>query len=122
VGYLPGGIQSLGISINNAGQAVGVSSNGVADPYAPIFLGFQNRTFFWERGEMIDIGTFGGPDATPGGGCDLQRPGTIVGSSYTSFTPNPNTGVPTQDPFLWDNGLMIDFGNLGRDHKRRTMR
>lgn len=113
LGYLPGGTETVGISINNAGQGVGFGFNGVADPLAPIPVGFQNRTFLWERGQMIDIGTLGGPDALPGGGCDLQRPGTIVGSSYTSYTPNTNTGVPTQDPFLWDDGVMIDLGNLG---------
>jgi probable HAF family extracellular repeat protein len=113
LGYLPGGTESLGISINNAGQAVNIGFNGVADPYAMIPVGFQNRTFLWDRGQIIDIGTLGGPDALPSAGCDLQRPNTIAGESYTSFTPNPNTGVPTQDPFLWDNGVMIDLGNLG---------
>jgi probable HAF family extracellular repeat protein len=62
---------------------------------------------------MFDIGTLGGPDALPGNACDLQRPNTIVGVSYTSYTPDPNTAVPTQNPFLWDNGVMIDLGNLG---------
>ena len=73
----------------------------------------QTRTFVWERGELKDIGTLGGPDAVPGPGCDNQRPGVVVGSSYTSYTPNDTTGVPTIDPFLWDNGDMIDLGNLG---------
>jgi len=113
LGYLPGGTESIGVSLNNAGQAVGFGFNAVTDPFAPIPVGFQNRTFLWERGQMIDIGTLGGPDSLPGGGCDLQRPSVIVGASYTSDTPNLNTGVPTQDPFLWHNGSMIDLGNLG---------
>jgi probable HAF family extracellular repeat protein len=113
LGYLPGGTESIGVSINSAGQAVGFGFNGVADPYAPIPAGFQNRTFIWYRGEMTDIGTLGGPDALPGGGCDLQRPNIVVGASYTSYTPNQNTGVPTWDPFLWTRGVMIDLGNLG---------
>ena len=60
-----------------------------------------------------DIGTLGGPDAGPGAGCDNQREGLIVGGSYSSFTPNPTTGIPTLDPFLWKDGEMVDLGNLG---------
>ena len=111
LGVVPGGSDSIGTSINNAGQAVGISNNGVADPFSP--FGVQLRTFLWEEGELRDIGTLGGPDAAPGPGCNNQRPGVIVGWSYTSFTPNETTGIPTQDPFLWDNGKMRDLGNLG---------
>jgi probable HAF family extracellular repeat protein len=111
LGVVPCGSDSIGTSINNAGQAVGISNNGVADPFSP--FGEQVRTFLWEKGELRDIGTLGGPDAFPGPGCNNQRPGVIVGFSYTSFTPNETTGMPTQDPFLWDNGQMLDLGNLG---------
>ena len=112
---LPGGSFSLGTIVNDGGQVVGFSDNGVPDPFAGFFFPTdrQVRTFVWEHGNMEDIGTLGGPDATPGPGCNNPRPGVIVGSSYTSFTPNPATGVPTADPFLWDNGTMTDLGNLG---------
>jgi probable HAF family extracellular repeat protein len=111
LGVVPGGSDSIGISVNNSGQAVGLSNNGVVDPFSP--FGVQVRTFLWEEGGLRDIGTLGGPDAFAGPGCNNQRPGVIVGSSYTSFTPNKTTGVPTQDPFLWENGKMKDLGNLG---------
>jgi probable HAF family extracellular repeat protein len=40
--------------------------------------------------------------------------GQIVGLSYTSDTPDPaNNGFPGFDPFLWQNGHMIDLGTLG---------
>jgi probable HAF family extracellular repeat protein len=108
-----GGNTSLGFSINNAGQVVGFSNNGVPDPFAMFATGTQVRTFLWEGGELEDIGPLGGPDASPGAGCNNQRPGVIVGTSYTSYTPNPSSGIPTQDPFLWVNGTMTDLGNLG---------
>src|SRR3954467_3838407 len=76
----------------------------------------QMRTFVWQRGEIQDIGTLGGPDAAPGPGCNNQRSGVIVGASYTSFTPNAASGVPTIHPFLWDNGTMTDLGSLGGTH------
>ena len=113
LGVVPGGSGSIAISVNNSGQVVGISDNGVADPFSLFGLGVQMRTFFWHNGKLEDIGTLGGPDALPGPGCDNQRPGTVVGVSYTSFTPNASSGIPTQDPFLWDNGKMIDLGNLG---------
>lgn len=113
LGVVPGGSESIGISVNNAGQAVGISDNGVPDPYSMFGWGVQMRTFVWQRGELQDIGTLGGPDSLPGPGCNNQLPGVIVGTSYTSFVPNDVTGVPTQDPFLWKGGEMIDLGNLG---------
>lgn len=113
LGVVPGGSESAGTTVNNAGQAVGISDNGVPDPFSLLGLGVQIRTFLWEQGELRDIGTLGGPDAAPGPGCNNQRPGVIVGTSYTSFTPSETTGIPTQDPFLWHNGKMWDLGNLG---------
>jgi len=113
IGTLPGGNTSIGLSINNAGQVVGFGNNDIPDPFALFLSATQIRTFLWQEGKFQDIGTLGGPDATPNPGCDNQRPGVIVGGSYTSFIPNPSSGIPTVDPFLWDNGTMIDLGNLG---------
>ncbi len=108
-----GGNNGLGIYINDEGQVVGISDNGVPDPFSLFGIGVQMRTFLWEDGVIQDIGTLGGPDALPGAGCNNQRKGLIVGTSYTGFTPNDTTGMPTLDPFLWRNGTMIDLGTLG---------
>jgi probable HAF family extracellular repeat protein len=113
IGTLPGGTTSIGISVNNAGQVVAFGNNDIPDPFAIFPSATQMRTFVWQDGQVQDIGTLGGPDAAPGPGCDNQRPGVIVGASYVSFTPNPASGIPTLDPFLWDNGKMTDLGTLG---------
>src|ERR1700730_10293060 len=107
------GALSLGIYINNAAQIVGISDSTVPDPFSLFLLGVQMRTFLWDDGKLEDIGTLGGPDASPGAGCNNQRESLIVGQSYTNFTANPSTGMPTLDPFLWKHGKMIDLGTLG---------
>ena len=113
IGTLPGGNTSIPLFINNAGQVVAFGNNDIPDPFAIFPSATQMRTFVWEDGLVQDIGTLGGPDAAPGPGCDNQRPGVIVGASYISFTPNPSSGIPILDPFLWDNGSMTDLGTLG---------
>lgn len=32
--------------------------------------------------------------------------------SHTGYTPSPDTGLPTLDPFLWENGTMQHLGSL----------
>lgn len=59
---------------------------------------------------MQDLGTLSGPDAQVEA---MSERGQIVGTSYTSSTPNPGSGIPTIDPFLWENGSMVDIGTLG---------
>jgi len=106
-----GGADSNAIEVNNHGQVVGFSTNSIPDPFDPFGLATQLRTFIWEKGVMKDLGSLGGPDAAPGG--ILNERGQVVGSSYINFVPNPASGVPTADPFLWEDGHMIDLGSFG---------
>jgi probable HAF family extracellular repeat protein len=112
-----GGNQNAALRTNNNGQIVGWSLNSVPDPYSPIDLvlfssnGTQTRAVVWQDGQMQDLGTLGtGNDAIAG---LINEHGQIAGISYTTATANPATGIPTQDPFFWEKGEMVDIGSLG---------
>ena len=125
LGTLQGGYESFGAwAINNQGQAVGLATNGVPDPYSFFYgiLGFsggtQSRAFLWDKQKgMQDLGTLGGPDAWA---ALVNEKGQIAGISYTSFTANANNGpctgpnAPGIDPFFWDRSTgMVDIGSFG---------
>jgi probable HAF family extracellular repeat protein len=107
-----GGYQNGAGAMNDGGQIVGESTNTIPDPFSP--LGFleptQTRAFLWQNGHMQDIGTLGGGDAQA---FAINDSGQILGTSYTNAIPNSSTGVPTWDPFVWQNGKMRDLGSLG---------
>jgi probable HAF family extracellular repeat protein len=107
LGTLEGGHESIAFAVNSRGQVAGAALNA---------LGHQ-RPFLWENGVMHDLGTLGGPDAgvvgSFKGNVEMNERSQVVACSDTNSTINPVTGSPTIDPFLWENGAMIDLGTLG---------
>jgi len=105
-----GGSFSFPNAMNNREEVIGLALNRVSDPYSYVGLGTETHGFIWRDGYIEDLGTLGGPDSW---GAAINERTQIVGWSYTNSTPNPVTGVPTQDPFLWQDGRMNDLGTLG---------
>jgi probable HAF family extracellular repeat protein len=117
LGALAEGWSSAATWINNTGEVVGISQNGITD----LAIGFpEERAVLWRDSQMVDLGTLGGNQSIA---LSINNHGQIAGLALNS-TPDPFSiydylfygspnGTQTR-AVLWDrNGNMQDLGTLG---------
>jgi probable HAF family extracellular repeat protein len=92
----PGDADGTALSINDRGQAVGVSTDCNASP--TIF-----HAVIWQNGTVIDLGNFGGTLNNVAQG--INNRGQVVG--YSDLP-----GDTSSHAFLWRNGVMTDLGTI----------
>jgi len=102
-----GRIVSLGTLDGLSSDALSISDNEQVTGWSQAADGAETHAFLWARGKMHDLGTLGGPVSF---GLDVNDRGQVVGFSYVDSVINPSTGQPTQHPFFWDRGHMVDIG------------
>src|SRR5437016_2223112 len=110
LGTLPGGSSSFALWINDGGQTVGHSQNGLIDPLtgAPASI-----AVLWKsNGEIINLGTLGGNQSLAVALNDRSQ--AVGGAANTIPDSFSLGGFGTQSrAFLWENGVMRDLGTLG---------
>lgn len=85
---------NIAYDINDAGQAVGASSNSTIR---------QVHATLWSNGEVINLGTLGGNQGTA---VAINNKGQVVGIDTTTG----NGGVT--HAFIWEDGKMADLNSL----------
>jgi probable HAF family extracellular repeat protein len=95
LGTLSGFTQSVGRSVNDAGQVVGYASS--------LLAGSPSQAFLYSGGTMTGLGTLGGRDSFAFG---INNAGQITGESLI-------TGNTGSHAFLYSNGVLQDLGTFG---------
>jgi probable HAF family extracellular repeat protein len=117
---LPGGNNGSANTINSRGEVAGFAENSTRDRTCPAFdpakgqyQKFQFKPVIWPNGKIHELPTFrGDPDGIALG---INDNGQIVGASGSCapFNPALQIYLNPKHALLWQNGTVIDLGNLG---------
>lgn len=106
---LPGFAESTGFAVNESGQVAGFSGLHNSDRHAFVFTD-ANANLAVDDGEMIDLGTFGGPASS---GQDINNLGEVVGYALTDTETYPDAWLThVTRGFWWADGVMTNLGSL----------
>ncbi|MFS8120075.1 MAG: hypothetical protein ACMG55_16540, partial [Microcoleus sp.] len=94
LGTLPGDNNSTAYDINDAGQAVGASSNSTLK---------QSHATLWSNGEVTNLGTLGGNMSAA---IAINNKGQVAGFDTVTGNGGLNHG------FIWEDGQMADLNSL----------
>jgi probable HAF family extracellular repeat protein len=108
---LPGGHNSFATGADNIGQVVGWAENGVHDPTCVAPQVLQFRPVIWGPGteQIRDLPLIAGD--TSGAATAINNRGQIVGIS--GICDQAVGRYSAKHAVLWDNGGVVDIGNLG---------
>jgi len=102
-----GGANSRGNGLNAKGHVVGESELGATagtPSVMPVGQAPPTVTFLWKDGQMINVGTLGGPTSRA---ASINDSDEIAGEA--------DTADGNRHAFLWQNGKVTDLGTLGGD-------
>jgi probable HAF family extracellular repeat protein len=112
---LAGGYDSYAAGVNNRGQVVGWAEDGVLDPTcnnappASQFLQFEAVIWGPKLTEMTQLPPFpGDPDSAA---TAINDRGQVIGIS--GLCSNAVGGASAEHALLWENGKLINLGNIG---------
>ena len=120
LGTLAPGWGSVAAWINDTGQIVGLSQNGIIDP----LIGFPEvRAVVWQNGQIIDLGTLGGNESFASA---INNQGQIAGFALNTIPDRfsivdllfygSSNGTRTRAVLWGKDGAMQDLGTLGTGH------
>jgi probable HAF family extracellular repeat protein len=103
--------------LNEKGEVVGWATAPEIPGKIPTTAEFPHLATLWRQGKAINLGSFGGDFSEALG---INDQGQIVGYSYLSRRPNPDSSPYTKFAFLWQNGKMTRLRGLADDEAGST--